>query len=179
MPWTKTTAFMLPCFGKTAYQYGVKINNKNNCLINTYLGVKGRKMTPHIYLLYTFKTVVEYDFIIKKLQKLDWYDSREEIDMEHTLVKMEIPDRYKLDYDKFLEGKYSEFSNKLKHNIRTFEHAEVSTEASAIVNKSIIYRRGLGLFLNTSLPMNAELCSAPILEEEKLDKQRVYETDKI
>jgi len=165
--WTKTTLFMLPALGEPAHTLGIRVGG--NFLVNSFIGIKGRKLGNYVYLLLKIKTEIAWESFMQRLRVRPCYVSHEEVDIGYTLVKLRIPEEFEADRIKFLNGEYSELSPKLKHLIKKFTNANIENPITKILNKSHLLRWEMEENLGINIPKTNELCSPPILEDEKFN----------
>lgn len=107
--YNKTTYFLLPL---------LEVNriNISRWLINSYLGNSEKEDLNHRYWIFIElddKVQIEYPTILVQLEEhkqyINHYNTKDSI-----VYVLEIPDKYKVDYDNFIIGKYSKFSKEAK-----------------------------------------------------------------
>lgn len=107
--YNKTTYFLLPL---------LEVNriNISRWLINSYLGNSEKEDLNHRYWIFielNDKVQIEYPTILVQLEEskqyINHYNTKDSV-----VYVMEIPDKYKSDYDSFIMGKYSKFSKEAK-----------------------------------------------------------------
>jgi hypothetical protein len=103
------------------------------------------------------------DFSLKDIYKDNL--EKEGIYDEYVCFVFKIPDNFSIDFDRFLKGEYSKYSNQAKERITGNYDKVNSLDICQIVKKDLKRRHWLEDILNTSLPIDAEL--APIYETEK------------
>jgi len=118
------------------------------------------------------------DYFLKNIHKHDKGKLLLVIDphYELTLLIFKTPNKYKVDYYKFLQGKYSQFSEEYKQQICKYfpRYIEEDGKSRLHNNYAILYpdkkyRKMLEARLGASLNDNSEIYSIPNIEEETLD----------
>lgn len=115
---TKTARWIMPMIGRpgetqTNYKY-------DSYFVNAYLGTNDTGYMREIYLVYRFSGSLEFRNLDTLLTNNELFDRQIELDSYHTMYIFTIPEHYLEDYFKFIEGKYSLFSDNYKKQILSF-----------------------------------------------------------
>jgi|AntRauTorcE11897_2_1112592.scaffolds.fasta_scaffold04230_2 hypothetical protein len=155
-------------------------------VLNTYIFSdedKGR----YFYLLLKFNEEDE-DFLEKEsyLTQLSIYSGNTDIDQDTVLFKFEFPKSYHHEYDKFIEGKYSEFKLDAKTIIlkffnKLYDNNSANNIAFLVNMKHILFkddklRKKLEEELNVNISTNAELSSIIDKDKETVKLNLKYES---
>ncbi len=183
---TDTSRFLLPCFGipfKRLEELG---------FLNSYLYDKNREKVNdkdiHIYLL--FKPSGNQLYLLQK--KIEDFESKdkhnivllEDYDYDHgyIVIVFKFPERFRKDYNLFLQGKYSQFSDEFKDFFP--EQREVNFESETlrgkqlqwmVIHKYPKYKKLQEEKYGFSLDLAPEIYHLPIEEDETLDIDKIYE----
>lgn len=173
---TLTSIFMLPLFGISWFTY------KNAGFINAYIGDPERIYTNDAVLIYLlFKPVDEQvsymcvllDEMMEQGMVADSY-SRD----SYEIVVLLLDDKFKWDYQRFLKGEYSKFSQLYRDTCpkqgkmegkeiaghQTFETFRSSQ--LRIVEKDPTWKEFVEEFYDIELPADGEVHESPKLERE-------------
>ena len=154
----KCTEFLTPIIGYTKdilrYEY----------IINSYLSYDFKTITVK-YLYINTEAFIKLE---KMLSEVDTLISRNDYDNRTVIYEFEIPEEYTKDINKFLDGKYSSFSDKLKHRIMAFYGYKRYGQMYNILYKSPKLKQQLELELGIILPEDIDLYSKPDLDKEIL-----------
>jgi hypothetical protein len=85
-----------------------------------------------------------------------------EPDEEHTMFVIKVPEKFHPDLDKFMQGKYSEFSNELKNRMCGIS----DTLVRSVVDKDESAREFFSRHYGVEIPKNQEFLSKPNLKKE-------------
>lgn len=91
-----------------------------------------------IYLLFKKNYTTEFSIFIQGLLNAIYYSFSYEPDSYHIIYAFDIPYEYKREYIKFIESKYSEFSDNYKKSILKFHGFSSKGEGKSIYN--ILYK---------------------------------------
>ena len=154
---TKTKHFILPVLGsfKEDYYY-------NTLLINCYLS----KSHNSLYLEYRFISGVMFNLLDKFLREHDQLIRVINPDYSTIIYEMEIPSHYLKDVKLFIEGKYSQFSDRMKKRILTFHKYTQNGETYKILYKDTSRRKQLEFDYGVEISADSELFDIPTLEDE-------------
>lgn len=142
----KSFSFLLPLFKLRDYKY----------IINTYLGdIKEDAFNNKLYIL----SSKEDNNLLKNNNYLNHYDTNDGI-----MYVMSIPDEYSNEYNNFLIGKYSKFSENAKlvlcnHACRNSIKKNYETQMYSILYRTEKRKIELEVCLGTILPEDAEYAS--------------------
>lgn len=162
---TKSSTFIMPLLGydKVYFRYDHEFIN---CFVGTE---RNNDYGEYIYLLYRFNGSVEFtkfeENVIKKHK--DYIDTID-IDKYQVLYKFKINEKYKEDYYKILDGKYSTISKDGKERLMTFNLSEPNGSLYEILNKVQRRKEKLEEEIGQTLPPEAEVYSGFIVENEIL-----------
>jgi len=144
--WNKSLYFIMPMIG-------ISSNYRN--LINCYLG-------DSTYPKYNYsKILVELKFkdnnILKNIYLEDSYETKQNT----CIYVFKVPEEFEKDYYLFLQGKYSQFSDKYKSKI--LNQVQIKPIQNSYVYK-ILYKTAdlkaeLEERIGQELPTDAEICS--------------------
>jgi|GEM_PF-5416111 len=101
--------FILPLIKRGVTVMDIKIDN----FINSYISEDRKSLILAVKTWDMLQPIQEYKDL--------WYEESENGD-EILYVEFEIPEEFLPDVDLMFEGKYSKFSNKAKHRIKTNHH---------------------------------------------------------
>lgn len=187
---TDSTLFLLPCFGIPYKE--LKELGFINCYIADKHRTKVNERDTHLYLLFRPDPKQALNLIIK-IAKLEQQDIDHSVLLEdynyedgYTVLVFKFPDRFKKDYDKFLNGKYSRFSkefqetfpeNKVIQFTNEFNKIEKLAGKSTqwmIINKDPRIKRFVeSKYDGISLDEAPEYWHMPIMEKETLDIDQI------
>jgi hypothetical protein len=154
---TKTKHFLLPALGDYELDFSY-----NALLINCYLKLDNNS----IVLVYRFIPTTQYNLLDKYLRTSELYVTTTNNSYTTVAYEMKIPTHYSKDVTKFLEGKYSELSDRLKKRILSFHKLNLYGETAKILYKDSELRKQLEIELGLPLVKGAELHSIPVLLNE-------------
>lgn len=179
MNWNSTTKFLLPTVLQTSEGKEYPINSlKSIGFINAYVDDYGLihssfdwyKDTTKKFIYFLFNVEDKKDFtsqeeVIKKFSNwIDYYD----LDDDKVMHVLEVPQKHIGDINKFLMGKFSEFSDNLKKKY-------TNSFTKGIVYKLETARQEMSRFYDFEIPAGAEYMSIPDMSKEVF---RFEETDK-
>lgn len=154
---TKSRLFLLPIMGKNR-----KFWFYDSWLINCYIS----EDLQDLILEYRFAKNAKYLEFERTLRETTGFYKSEEVDHYSTLFFYKVPKQHLSDIIKFTEGKYSEFSSKLKDNILKFHNFSIGGKTWEILNKSPKLREQLEAEFDVPIHNNMELYDIPELKEE-------------
>lgn len=169
----KSWTYVLPMLGKSWKDFR-NIGNMlpKSMFVNAFIGDETIEDSYNncIFLLYKFSGDPVYlDFEKSFLMSHPNFVHCYEPDKYHTMYVFTIADEYIIEYDKFLKGKYSTFSDTYKKHILKFHDKEPNSLLEDILYKRekafINSEKKLGLDIGT-IPRNQEASSLWIKEEE-------------
>lgn len=159
---TKSSLFLLPMFPgpKHAYFY-------DKFFLNCFMGTD--KEDDVLALLYRFSGIKSFIELEDALKKLTIFKRSEDPTEKTVLYVFEVPHKYKKDYQRFLKGKYSEFSERYKNRILEFHNMSKDSVIGHILYKDDARRLELEEIVGEPLPKDAELHSIPNPKYENYD----------
>ena len=164
----KSSEFLLPMLGgnRTLLMY-------DSLLQNCYAGTNEDKNC--IVLVYKYSDSLLFNKFEKAIIRLRNF--KRAFDTEkYTVFVFTVPEYYKDDYDKFINGKYSKCSMEYKLQILSFHEEEIEDRLGQILFKSSALRDKLEYELDAVLPKNSELYSKLNIQDETFNfKQINYE----
>jgi hypothetical protein len=165
-PRTKASLFVLPMLpgNRQSYYY-------DTLLLNCFVGTKDRNDV--IALLFRFSGMKSFISLEESLKKLKSFIKTEDPTNATVLFVFDVPEKYKKNYQKFINGKYSEMDTDYKYRILNFHNASEDGTIGQILFKGDERKHQLEEIIGQSLPENAELLSFPDIEQEIYDK-KVY-----
>ena len=116
---TEASRFVLPML----YAEDRKDSNFITSLFkNCYIGdVNHPELQNKIFLLYDYKMTTRFVKFERSLELLSYYNTDYDYADEHQVMYVfDVPKEHEHDYQLFLQGKYSEFSELLKNKILKF-----------------------------------------------------------
>lgn len=138
-------------------------------LIDSFIFERESDKSPKIFLKYKwFDNFAEYE---AKVIKSDLFEKSIDYDDNHLILVLNIPKEFESDVDKFLKGKYSELSEKLKVKIIKFWELTTKSVLYKVLTKNETLREQMSKELNCEIPKNAELSSKPEIKSETLYEQ--------
>lgn len=147
---------------------------ENYGFINSYLRDKAREdLTGNLLFVLFRPQDFEYFEMFISEQSLDNDNYLEDYDYSNGYVVMvyRIPEKFKEDFEKFKEGKYSKLSSLIKNcyekEIKTFLIPEESFQWS-VFNKSSKLRKTLEEFLDCQFTKDMELWQLPDIENKEV-----------
>jgi hypothetical protein len=163
-PRTKASLFVLPMLpgNRQSYYY-------DKLLLNCFVGTKEHDNV--IALLFRFSGMKSFISLEESLKKLKSFIKTEDPTNTTVLFVFDVPERYKQDYQKFKEGKYSEMDTNYKYRILDFHNASEDGAIGQILFKGDERKHQLEEIIGQSLPENAELLSSPYIEQEIYDEE--------
>ena len=152
----KSFTYVLPML---ALYLDVKTEN----LLNTFIKSADKpELTNHLFLLYKFsgaKIFLEYEDF---LEKEELFELSYDPDKYHVMFVFKIPDSHKEIYDKFLNGKYSEFPQDYKVHIFKFHGIkDPNHRVAQVLFKHPDLREEWEEALEMPIPDDAEVSSVP------------------
>ncbi len=160
---TKTSNFLLPLIGYS-------IDFFQPYLIESFLKEEREELTPYrIYSVFKWNKNINYEEFLNTLRNNPNY--RGEFSLhgsDYTVMLFEIPDKFKLEYDLFLKGKYSQFSKEAKEQL--LKGRSPQSSMSDILSKSTRLREHWEKELGMRIPSFYELYSIYNIEEETLKR---------
>lgn len=134
-------------------------------LINAYAFNEFDDEYPRVHLLYKYLGTREFHRFEKELSENEYIDKIIEVDKQHTLYTMRVPERFVDDYEYFTQSKYSKFSNELKNRILKFHRYKKDGAVYDILHKTEKRRKMLSEKFDIDINSDAELWDA--IEEDK------------
>ena len=131
-----------------------------------------------ISLLYRWSSDPVFLKFEKALSKFKSFKRRYDPSPNYVMFVFDIPKKYKKEYQLFLKGKYSKFSQDYKLHILNFHKLDMDSEVAQILFRSKRRRKALEKKLNCSLPEDSELLSI-IDNYEEVYNPEVYEFKKL
>lgn len=150
---------------------------KKNNIQNTFLYDENRPYENCLYLLFKPDNIYDFNSFVELERKrthllIDEYECG-----AFSILVYKLPSEYNKDYERFYQGKYSEFSPKFKSNIpQTFKIRKgfgVKDEVNLsymIVNQDKVLKNGWTSLIGEDI--DKEVWPVPNLEREKL---KIYE----
>ena len=150
----RSNLMILPMLGGTQelFAYSLLVN----CFVN-YKGYKGKIIL--VYKNITDKLKLAFQTFRNFIKKI-------EFTQKHTMFIFSVPKKHEDNYEKCVEGKYSEFNPEYKEQILTFHSSDISSSLGHILFKSKDRRLELEKELNIELNTDAELFSILNIELE-------------
>lgn len=149
-----SSLFILPSLGNNCNFFGEEY------IINTYLQYNDNVINT-IIIEYRFVNDDNFTKILKNLTNHKYFIKTKEKDYFTTLVYFKIPEEHLNDIKLFIQGKYSELSEKLKKKILLFYSLSTNGYTAQILRKSPELKNQLELELDTYIPENSELHDIP------------------
>lgn len=134
--WNRTYTYLFPMIGLSS---GMK---RDEFLYLRGLFCKNDdfpELFNKLYMLLKFNKEREFVFYEDKLRTLDIYDFNYEPDKYHSIFVFNIPDEYKREYEKFIQSKYSEFSDNYKNSIIKFHGFKKNESGNRVIG--VLYKK--------------------------------------
>lgn len=162
---TKTKQFILPCldFNREYFLYDTFLENAYIKIADLNLDLSSIKCP--LALLYRYSESELFKSFETRIIKHPYFRHRVDINIYEVLYIFDI-NSFKNDVDKFIKGKYSTLSNKLKSSIISFHGYTQTGTMYQILNKDSKLRQQMELQFNVPISANSELYSIPELDEE-------------
>lgn len=159
---TKSTVFIMPFLG------GIKSNYRyDNEFINCFIGTEEEgDYGCSIYLLYRYSGNLDFAKFESSLIQHELFEEVIEVDKCQSLYRFKIPEDKKEDINKLIDGKYSTISNDSKERLLKFNNAIKNGPLEQILYKSEDRRLLLEREYECNIPIDNELHSKFIVEEE-------------
>ena len=159
---TKTSLFILPMLGgnRTLLFY-------DTLFINAFIEKEGKE--DHIVLLYRKSRKKVFKDFTNLLEQCKGYVSTYSPTSSHIVFTFKVPRKYKADFRRFKQGKYSEFKDTYKLQILDFHRLDIDGTMGQILFKSTERRIQLEKRLDAILPQDSELYSIMNEDEEKFN----------
>jgi len=161
---TKSSIFVRSMLG---YSFDFYSENFHNC----YIG--GDTQKDVLYLTFR-KPILDPTKFNKMLEALstDEYYIGYKTSEEWCIVKMYVPMQYLNDFNKFINGKYSQMSEDFKENLLSILLRYDKTKTLFSRTKACLYptkesRKSLGEALGVTIDKDAEVASVPNMEVER------------
>ncbi len=161
---TKSYLFLLPMFGMDKEFF-----KSENLLMNVFIGDANHDGC--IVLLYRFSGDKEFLKYEQKLKSLDTFIATYDPSPYLVVFVMAVPEEYKVQYDLFLDGKYSWLDPNFKNRLMSFHKFSEIGQFAQILWPSEKRRLRLEADLGVTLPEDAELLSIINKERETLDPE--------
>lgn len=117
----RTCTYILPMLGNSMEEFYIKGIFPRGNFVNSFVGDNTSLYSDYcILLLYKFNGKLEYLDFEDKLMKHPEYEAQYSPDKPHVMYVFNIPEKYKEDYQKILDGKYSRISDEYKRHILQF-----------------------------------------------------------
>ena len=163
---TKSSIYILPMLGGNRNLF-----LWNKLLLNTFIATHENDRC--IALLYRFSADPLFLKFEKALCKFRNFKDKIDIDSYHVLFIFDIPEYHEHNYEKFINGKYSELQKLYKLNILEFHDQDISSQIGQILFRSEKRKHLLEKLLAASIPKDSELYSIMNIEEETFNP-KVY-----
>jgi hypothetical protein len=162
---TKTKQFILPCldFNREYFLYDTFLENAYINVSNISLDLSSIKCP--LALLYRYSESELFKAFETKIVKHPYFRHRIDVTTYEVLYVFDIVP-FKADVDKFLQGKYSTLSEKLKKSIIQFHNYTEGGTMYQILNKDSKLKQQLELQFNVQISNTSELYSIPEIEDE-------------
>lgn len=162
---TKTKQFILPCleFNREYFLYDTFLENAYIKVSNLNLDLSSIQCP--LFLLYRYSESELFKSFESRIVKHPHYRHRIDVNSYEVLYVFDII-KFKDDVDKFINGKYSTLSNKLKNSIMKFHDYTIGGKMYQILHKDSKLRKQLELQFNVEISSNLELYDIPELKQE-------------
>jgi hypothetical protein len=169
---TKASRFIMPMLRTdTQTQTSMKYNEH---FVNCYVGTEGEGYMNQIYLVYRFGGDLHYQKFEEELKRHPKFDRVIDPDHHHVIYVFNMSMEDKIEFEKFKEGKYSEFSNKYKKQILKFninpakydEETMKETIVYGVLHKTNTQKRRIEKLIGETLDEDLEYLSTPEESEE-------------
>jgi hypothetical protein len=153
----KSLNYVLPMLGINYKQFRDLTFPKSQ-FVNVFVGDDSIGLENCILLLYKYSSKEEFDKLDEELRQHPEFDHTYEPDKYHTMFVFNIPLKYIEDFGKFIDGKYSQFTEEYKKHILKFNESNLT--------EGVLYKREsefkeLEKKLGISIPRDQEASSKP------------------
>lgn len=164
--------------------------NKDDFLWSLYFMNLYTKIEGHdeegIFLHYRYSDNNRFKDFEAKVVTLPGYRTHVDIDKYHVIYQFDVPTAFQREYDLFMKGKYSKFSDEYKKRILDFHKTDEmarqlgttveNTKIYGILHKSKILKEEIEQRIGTSLHESEEVYSIPYDNEETFyEKYKILE----
>ena len=136
-------------------------------LINAFINYA--ELENCIVLLYRWSSDPIFAKFDLALRKFPTFIRAFDADPMHTVYAFNVPDRHKLNFKYFKEGKYSKLEDEYKLKVLEFHGMSVDSALSKILFKADERKKQLERKLGAEIPENSELLSIIDIETETLN----------
>lgn len=160
----KSSLLLMPMLGAVKHLFFY-----DQLLINCFIGTK-EEGEGSIGLLYKVSKDPLFSKFITAIKQFKSFNAEINVSNELIYLKFNTPKKFKNDYIKFIEGKYSTFSSEYKDTILKFHDADIESQIAQILYKGKSRKKQLESSLGMSLDPDAELFSVIDRDLELFDK---------
>ena len=162
---TKTKQFILPCldYNREYFLYDTFLENAYIRTEDSTLDMDSIECP--LILLYRYSESELFKTFETRITKHPYFKGKKDINIYEVLYIFDIAP-FKNDVEKFIEGKYSILSNKLKTSIINFHGYTQTGTMAQVLNKDSKLRQQMELQFNVPININSELYSIPEMREE-------------
>ena len=168
---TKSSTFVMPMLGGHRDLYFW-----NKLFINCFIATE--EDDDCIALLYRWSSDPVYIKFEKALSKFKYFKRRYDPNPDYVMFVFDIPKKHIRNYRKFINGKYSTFSQDYKFDILEFHDKELDDELGQILFKSEKRKKAMERKLDIKLPEDSELLSIIDIEQETYNPE-IYNFKKL
>jgi len=165
---TKTLEFLFPLTGYDKVDLAP-------LLVNAYLGDKDMidwdSESPDIFVLMKYYGTAQFMRLEKEIENNEYFKTSYSLwDGSYVMFVFTISPSFKADYDKFLQGKYSQFSNPAK--IRIMRHRSPNSPMPLILDKDNSLKLYWEEKLNVELSNDDEVWPILNVNDEFFDRNK-------
>jgi len=169
---TKSSIFVLPMLGGNRNLYFW-----NQLFLNCFIATDKDK--DCIVLAFRFSSDPLFIKFEKALSTFKYFRKRYDPSPDYVMFVFDIPKQYIKDFDRFINGKYSELSKLYKINILDFHNLEINGEVGQILFKSPRRKKILEKKIGAILNHDSELLSIIDKDKEETFNFETYKFKKI
>lgn len=125
----------------------------------------------NILLLYRFSGEQSYLSLEESLKSDELFLESYDVDRYHVMFCFQVPDHYMDEFDKFLEGQYSQLHHKYKKHILDFHGEDNKSALAGILHRREDYKKSMEQKYDIDIPEGAELASIPYMSREKYQEE--------
>ena len=169
---TKSSTFIMPMLSGNR-----KLFFWNRLFMNCFISVPDNDTC--ISLLYRWSSDPLFIKFEKALSTFKYFRKRYDPSPDYVMFVFDIPKQYIKDFDRFINGKYSELSKLYKINILDFHNLEINGEVGQILFKSPKRKKILEKKIGAILNHDSELLSIIDKDKEETFNFETYKFKKL
>jgi len=145
---------------------GVSIGEYKN-LLQCFVGDKNKpELKNKIFLLTEKSKEAWFEYYDKTIQDHLLYETEYDCDDYHKMYVFDIPEKYRKNYFKFLNGQYSQFDDAYKRHVLSFHGITNRSEVGKVLYRAESKYKEWEKKLDITIDRGQEIGSMPIMKEE-------------